>query len=169
MNPCFRRVLSPDNTNQMTFNTKITSIPDAIPASRVLSTMPKLPLTLTLSHLIVDGLYISMPMYEMSVSMLVAITMVSDGDFRLDREILRAKNTPIKVSNDILSQEFLVLLQYLLPSKIVMMLSSIININSVCMPSVVDIPKAMIKAIVEAIYRLEIPNRVIRFCIVVLM
>jgi hypothetical protein len=131
--------------------------------------MPKLPLTLTLSHLIVDGLYISMPMYEMSVSMLVAITMVSDGDFRLDREILRAKNTPIKVSNDILSQEFLVLLQYLLPSKIVMMLSSIININSVCMPSVVDIPKAMIKAIVEAIYRLEIPNRVIRFCIVVLM
>jgi len=95
--------------------------------------------------------------------------MVSDGDFRLDSEILRAKNIPIKVSNDILSQEFLVLLQYLLPSTIVMMLSSIININSVCIPSVVDNPKAIIKAIVEAIYRLEIPNRVIRFCIVILM
>ena len=135
----------------------------------MLSTIPKLPLTLALSHLIVDGLYLSIPMYETSVSMVVATTMVSDGDFRLDSEILRAKNIPIKVSNDILSQEFLVLLQYLLPSTIVMMLSSIININSVCIPSVVDNPKAIIKAIVEAIYRLEIPNRVIRFCIVILM
>jgi len=83
--------------------------------------------------------------------------------------MLRAKNTPIKVSKEILSQEFLVLLQYLLPSKTVMMLRSIININSVCMPSVADIPKATIKAMVEAMKRLEIPNRVMRFCIVVLM
>jgi len=105
----------------------------------------------------------------MSVSIEVAITQVLDGCCKLDSEILRAKNTPIKVSKDILSQEFLVLLQYLLPSKTVMIPRSIININSVCMPSVVDIPKATIKAMAEATKRLEIPNRVIRFCIVVLM
>jgi hypothetical protein len=105
----------------------------------------------------------------MSVKIEVAITQVSDGCCKLDSEILRAKNTPIKVSKEILSQEFLVLLQYLLPSKTVMMLRSIININSVCMPRVADIPKATIKAMVEAMKRLEIPNRVMRFCIVVLM